>query len=39
MNFDDIRDLHWAFGYPLALGLMLRLGAILYIAFKTKKWM
>ena len=29
----------WAFGYPVALGLMLGLGIALYIVFKTKKWM
>jgi len=39
MNFDDMPELHWAFGYPLALGLMLGLGIALYVVFKTKKWM
>lgn len=39
MNFDDMPELHWAFGYPMALGLMLGLGIALYIVFKTKKWM
>ncbi len=39
MNFDDMPELHWAFGYPMALGLMLGLGIALYVVFKTKKWM
>ncbi|WP_209371738.1 magnesium and cobalt transport protein CorA [Brevibacterium renqingii] len=39
MNFDDMPELHWAFGYPMALGLMLGLGIVLYVVFKTKKWM
>lgn len=39
MNFDDMPELHWAFGYPLALGLMLGLGIVLYVVFRAKKWM
>lgn len=39
MNFVDMPELHWAFGYPMALGLMLGLGVTLYIVFKAKKWM
>jgi len=39
MNFDDMPELHWAFGYPMALGLMLGLGVVLYIVFRVKKWM
>ena len=39
MNFDDMPELHWAFGYPMALGLMLGLGIVLYTVFKKKKWM
>ena len=39
MNFDDMPELHWAFGYPMALGLMVGLGVVLYIVFKVKKWM
>ncbi|MGO2035134.1 MAG: magnesium and cobalt transport protein CorA [Brevibacterium sp.] len=39
MNFDDMPELHWAFGYPMALGLMLGLGIVLYVVFKAKKWM
>ncbi|MGO2016828.1 MAG: magnesium and cobalt transport protein CorA [Brevibacterium aurantiacum] len=39
MNFDDMPELHWAVGYPMALGLMLGLGIVLYTVFKKKKWM
>ena len=39
MNFDDMPQLHWAFGYPMALGLMLGLGIVLYVVFRVKKWM
>ncbi|WP_101639560.1 magnesium and cobalt transport protein CorA [Brevibacterium aurantiacum] len=39
MNFDDMPELHWAFGYPMALGLMFGLGVVLYIVFRVKKWM
>ncbi|AOP54795.1 magnesium and cobalt transport protein CorA [Brevibacterium aurantiacum] len=39
MNFDDMPELHWTFGYPMALGLMLGLGIVLYTVFKKKKWM
>ena len=39
MNFDSMPELHWTFGYPLALASMGALGAGLYIVFKRKKWM
>ncbi|MGO4103049.1 magnesium and cobalt transport protein CorA [Leifsonia sp. YAF41] len=39
MNFDTMPELHWAFGYPLAVGGMLAFAAVLYITFKLKKWM
>lgn len=39
MNFDDMPELHWAFGYPMAIGLMVGLGVALYTVFKVKKWM
>jgi magnesium transporter len=38
-NFDDMPELHWAFGYPMALGLMLGLGVVLYAVFRVKKRM
>lgn len=39
MNFDHMPELHWALGYPLAVGAMVGLAATLYIVFKRKKWM
>lgn len=39
MNFDHMPELHWAFGYPLALGSMVAFGLALYMVFRSKKWM
>ncbi|WP_026554526.1 CorA family divalent cation transporter [Arthrobacter sp. 35W] len=39
MNFDNMPELHWAFGYPLALGSMVAFGLVLYAVFRFKKWM
>ncbi|SEB86727.1 magnesium transporter [Paramicrobacterium humi] len=39
MNFRDMPELHWAFGYPMALAAMLLLGVVLYLVFKRKHWM
>ncbi|OOB89713.1 magnesium/cobalt transporter CorA [Rathayibacter sp. VKM Ac-2630] len=39
MNFDEMPELHWEFGYPWALGLMVAFGAGLYAVFKAKKWL
>jgi len=39
MNFDVIPELHWRFGYPFALGLMLVLGIALWLVFKKKHWL
>jgi magnesium transporter len=39
MNFDLMPELHWAFGYPLAVGAMVGFAALLYVVFKLKKWM
>ena len=39
MNFDVMPELHWAFGYPLAVGAMLAFAGGLYLAFKRKRWM
>jgi magnesium transporter len=38
MNFDRMPELHWRYGYPFALVLMLGLGIGLYWAFKRKGW-
>jgi magnesium transporter len=39
MNFDVMPELHWAFGYPMALILMALSGIILWLIFKKKNWM
>ena len=39
MNFDTMPELHWAFGYPMAIGLMLLLGLVLFVVFKKKHWL
>ncbi|MGW6130165.1 magnesium and cobalt transport protein CorA [Cellulomonas sp. NPDC055163] len=39
MNFDDMPELHWTYGYPIALVAMLLLGGGLYVIFKLKKWL
>jgi magnesium transporter len=39
MNFDHMPELHWALGYPFALGLMLLLGVVLYSIFKRSGWL
>lgn len=37
MNFDGIQELHWKFGYPYALGLMVLVSLLTYLFFKWKK--
>ncbi|MFD1714072.1 magnesium and cobalt transport protein CorA [Amnibacterium flavum] len=39
MNFDNMPELHWYFGYPIAIGLMLALSGGLYLVFKRKGWL
>ncbi|WP_018159281.1 magnesium/cobalt transporter CorA [Smaragdicoccus niigatensis] len=38
MNFDHMPELHWRYGYELALGLMAFIGIGLYLGFKRKDW-
>jgi magnesium transporter len=38
MNFRSMPELDWAFGYPMALGLMIGMGVLLYWTFKRNKW-
>lgn len=38
MNFDKMPELHWAWGYPYALGLMVAMGFGIYVLFKRKEW-
>jgi magnesium transporter len=39
MNFTNMPELHWQYGYPYALALMLAMGFGLYWAFKRKGWL
>lgn len=39
MNFDSMPELHWTYGYPLAIGAMVLLASTLYVVFKRKNWM
>ena len=39
MNFDDMPELHWAWGYPFALLLMVGFGVVLYLGFKRRGWL
>lgn len=38
MNFDIMPELHWQFGYPLALGLIALVSLTLWRYFKHLKW-
>jgi len=39
MNFHTMPELHWYYGYPMALGLMLVTSATLYWIFKRRHWL
>jgi magnesium transporter len=39
MNFDHMPELHWTFGYPLAIAGMLGLGGVFYWIFKRVGWL
>jgi magnesium transporter len=39
MNFDHMPELHWFWGYPFALALMLGSATALYVTFKRKRWL
>jgi magnesium transporter len=38
MNFENLPEKEWRFGYPFALGLMLIMGMISFTLFRWKKW-
>jgi magnesium transporter len=38
MNFDHMPELHWALGYPLALGMMAASAFALYTWFRKRGW-
>jgi magnesium transporter len=39
MNFDSMPELHWAFGYPFALLLMVIVSVGLFAVFKARDWL
>ncbi len=39
MNFDAIPELHWEFGYPIAIVLMVVSAVLPYLYFKRKGWL
>lgn len=39
MNFTQMPELDWTFGYPVALGSMLALTLVLYFWFKRRDWL
>jgi magnesium transporter len=39
MNFEAMPELHWAWGYPLALGLMFGVCGFLYFYFRRTGWL
>src|SRR5215204_2136432 len=39
MNFDYMPELHWTFGYPFAMVLMVMVSVTLYLVFKRRGWL
>jgi magnesium transporter len=39
MNFDDMPELHWRWGYAWALGLMVLSAWVPWLVFKLKRWL
>ncbi|HKU35521.1 MAG TPA: magnesium and cobalt transport protein CorA, partial [Paenarthrobacter sp.] len=39
MNFDVMPELHWEYGYPMAIGLMVGAALLMYAIFKRKGWL
>lgn len=39
MNFEDMPELRWSFGYPFAIGLMGVVCISLYVIFKRRDWL
>jgi magnesium transporter len=39
MNFEHMPEIHWQYGYPLALGMMLLVAVVLLWIFFRKKWL
>jgi len=39
MNFKLMPELEWAYGYPIAIGLMILAAVVPYLYFKWRKWL
>jgi len=39
MNFQNIPELHFRYGYPLCLAIMLTVDVILYLRFRKAGWL
>lgn len=39
MNFQEMPELHWAWGYPVVLSVTVGLCVVLYIVFKRSEWL
>ncbi|OIH95177.1 magnesium and cobalt transport protein CorA [Curtobacterium sp. MCBA15_001] len=39
MNFDDMPELHWRWGYPVAILAMLALAGVLWLVFRKRNWL
>ncbi|MFJ5144109.1 magnesium and cobalt transport protein CorA [Curtobacterium sp. NPDC088465] len=39
MNFDHMPELHWRYGYPVAIVAMLALAGILWLVFRKRNWL
>ncbi|MNP44855.1 Magnesium transport protein CorA [compost metagenome] len=38
MNFDNMPEIHWKYGYYVVLGVMIALGAGMYYLFRKRDW-
>jgi magnesium transporter len=39
MNFDNMPELHWQYGYPLVIGVILAACSTLYVLFRRNGWL
>ena len=39
MNFEHMPELHWHYGYPFALGVMLAVAVAMGLWFRYKRWL
>jgi magnesium transporter len=39
MNFKNMPELSWQYGYPLVLGIMVVIDAYLFYRFRKAKWL